>query len=59
VLRDGEVLDVPGLKAFVNGALARIYVPAEIRRLDVLPTNGVGKIDRKVLRNALAGDASR
>ena len=59
VLRDGEVLDEPGLKAFVNGSLARIYVPAEIRRLDVLPTNGVGKIDRKVLRRSLAGDPRR
>ena len=41
----------PGLKAFVSSSLGRIYVPAEIRRLDALPTNGVGKIDRTVLRN--------
>jgi acyl-coenzyme A synthetase/AMP-(fatty) acid ligase len=59
VLKDGEVLDEPGLKAFVNGTLAHIYVPAEIRRLDVLPTNGVGKIDRQMLRSVMAGDSRR
>ncbi|MEP7306796.1 MAG: class I adenylate-forming enzyme family protein [Acidobacteriota bacterium] len=51
VLRDGEVFDEAGLKAFVNSSLGRIYVPAEIRRLDALPINGVGKIDRNLLRN--------
>jgi len=54
VLREGEGLDEPGLKDFVRGSLARIYVPAQIRRLDVLPVNGVGKTDRKALRGLLA-----
>ena len=54
VLKEGERLDEPALKAFVKGSLARIYVPAEIRRIDVLPTNSVGKTDRKALRNVLA-----
>jgi acyl-coenzyme A synthetase/AMP-(fatty) acid ligase len=51
VLRSGEVFDEAGLKAFVGSALGRIYAPAEIRPIDTLPTNGVGKIDRTVLRN--------
>ncbi|MEE7440496.1 hypothetical protein MOR12E_16115 [Methylobacterium oryzae] len=54
VLREGEGLDEPGLKDFVRGHLARIYVPAQIRKLDVLPVNGVGKTDRKALRGLLA-----
>ena len=59
VLNDGAALDQPGLKAFVGSALARIYVPAEIRQLDVLPTNAVGKVDRKVLRALLAAEPPR
>ncbi|MCJ2069464.1 acyl--CoA ligase [Methylobacterium sp. J-030] len=54
VLREGTGLDEGALKDFVRGSLARIYVPAQIRRLDVLPVNGVGKTDRKALRGLLA-----
>jgi acyl-CoA synthetase (AMP-forming)/AMP-acid ligase II len=54
VLRNGELFDGSGLKAFVRTTLGRVYVPAEIRRLDALPTNGVGKIDRTVLRTLAA-----
>lgn len=53
VLREGEGLDESGLKDFVRRALARIYVPAQIRQLDMLPVNGVGKPDRKALRGLL------
>jgi acyl-CoA synthetase (AMP-forming)/AMP-acid ligase II len=59
VLKDGERLDEPALKAFVKGSLARIYVPAEIRDIDVLPTNSVGKTDRKALRTVLAVEPHR
>ena len=59
VLKEGERLDEPALKAFVKGSLARIYVPAEIRGIDVLPTNSVGKTDRKALRTVLAVDPHR
>jgi acyl-CoA synthetase (AMP-forming)/AMP-acid ligase II len=53
VLREGEVLDELEMKAFITGRLARSYVPAEIRPLDLLPTNALGKIDRNVLRRIL------
>jgi len=55
VLRQGGIFDEADLKAFVTRALGRIYVPAEIRRVDALPTNGVGKVDRTALRNLLVG----
>jgi len=54
VLRNGEVFDQAGLKAFVDQSLGRIYVPAEIRPIEELPINGLGKIDRAVLRNLLS-----
>ena len=54
VLGNGEVFDEAGLKAFVDSSLGHIYVPAEIRPLDALPTNSVGKIDRTAVRNLLA-----
>lgn len=54
VLRQGEQLDEPELKDFVKQSLARIYVPAAFHTIDTLPTNGVGKIDRKALRKILS-----
>jgi len=42
------------LKALVEERLSRIYVPAEIRFVDALPENSVGKVDRKALRRVLA-----
>ncbi|GJD75597.1 class I adenylate-forming enzyme family protein [Methylobacterium goesingense] len=50
VLHEGKSLNEVDLKNFIRGALARIYVPTEIRSLAVLPTNGVGKTDRKALK---------
>lgn len=53
VMRDGARLDEEVLKEFVKSSLARIYVPAEFRALPTLPTNGVGKTDRKALKKLL------
>ena len=53
VMRDGAALDQDGLKEFVKSSLARIYVPSEFRALETLPTNGVGKTDRKALKKLL------
>lgn len=56
VLKEGEELNEPALKAFVNSSLARIYVPARIISIEVLPTNKVGKTDRKALRTAIIAE---
>lgn len=53
VLNADQSLDEADIRDFVKKSLSRIYVPAQFRRLDTLPTNGVGKIDRKVLRDML------
>lgn len=40
------------LAALIRARLARAYVPAGIRFIDALPTNGVGKVDRRRLSQA-------
>ena len=52
-LRDGERVGEQELKDLVGAALSRIYVPDQIRFVDTLPENSVGKIDRKALRKQL------
>jgi acyl-coenzyme A synthetase/AMP-(fatty) acid ligase len=52
-LRAGEHARDDELKALVGERLSRIYIPAEIRFVDALPENSVGKVDRKALKEAL------
>jgi acyl-CoA synthetase (AMP-forming)/AMP-acid ligase II len=52
--REGQSATDAELKDFVKVLLARIYVPAEIHVVESLPTNSVGKVDRKALRKILA-----
>jgi acyl-coenzyme A synthetase/AMP-(fatty) acid ligase len=40
-------------EALVGERSSRIYVPDEIRFVDALPENSVGKVDRKALRQLL------
>jgi len=49
VLRDGMTADAAQLQSLVGERLARMYIPAEIRFMDALPENSVGKVDRKKL----------
>jgi acyl-CoA synthetase (AMP-forming)/AMP-acid ligase II len=51
VARDGARPDTEELGAFVLEKLGRIYVPASFHLIQALPTNAVGKVDRKALRN--------
>lgn len=53
VLHLDASLNEAELKDFVKKSLARIYVPSEFLQLEKLPTNGVGKVDRKALRGFL------
>ena len=54
VRREGQEAGEEELKALVGKRLSRIYVPAEVRFVDALPENSVGKVDRKALRQSLA-----
>ena len=53
MLRDGGEARDEELKALVGERLSRIYIPAEIRFVDALPENSVGKVDRKALKKVL------
>jgi acyl-CoA synthetase (AMP-forming)/AMP-acid ligase II len=52
-LRRGEHAREEDLKQLVGERLSRIYIPDQIRFLDALPENSVGKVDRKALRQLL------
>jgi acyl-CoA synthetase (AMP-forming)/AMP-acid ligase II len=49
-LRPGVRAAEDELKQAVGAKLSRIYVPEQIRFVDALPENSVGKVDRKALR---------
>ncbi len=49
VVKRGEV-DAETLKAYCREKLANYKTPGEIEFVDLLPRNGVGKIDKKELR---------
>jgi acyl-CoA synthetase (AMP-forming)/AMP-acid ligase II len=57
VTKEKQLLETEALAAFVLSRLSRIYVPAAFHSLETLPTNGVGKVDRAVLKKRLAADA--
>lgn len=57
VTREQQLLETEALAAFVLSRLSRIYVPAAFHSVETLPTNGVGKVDRAVLKKRLAADA--
>ena len=49
-LRPGRSAREEELKTLVGGRLSRIYIPDQVRFLEALPENSVGKVDRKALR---------
>ncbi len=54
VPRAGAAFDPEALRQFCRTELAPYKVPSAIEIMDALPKTGVGKIDKKVLREALA-----
>lgn len=46
----GATLDPSGIRAFLDGKLARYKLPREIRVVEALPRTGSGKIDKPALR---------
>ena len=50
----GAAPDAQALRAAVRERLGRIYMPEEIKFVDSLPENAVGKVDRKALARRLA-----
>ncbi|HEY4065510.1 MAG TPA: AMP-binding protein [Burkholderiaceae bacterium] len=59
VLHDGRAATAAELQALVGARLSRICVPAELRFVDALPENAVGKLDRKALAQRLSAAPAR
>ena len=50
----GRALTEQHLAAAVLGELSRMHAPVAYHYVDALPENSVGKVDRKILKAALA-----
>jgi len=53
-LRAGARVEESEIKALVAARLSRMYVPDQVRFVNALPENAVGKLDRNALRKLLA-----
>ena len=56
VTRDGEELDLQGLRAFARERLAGFKVPEALVLVDALPETATGKIDKKAVRSSVGED---
>jgi len=56
VPRDGEELDLRGLRSFARERLAGFKVPEALVLVDALPETATGKIDKKAVRHAVGDD---
>jgi fatty-acyl-CoA synthase len=54
VRRDGSELDGDGVRAFVDGRVAKWWLPERVEFIDEVPKTSVGKFDKKVLRARFA-----
>ena len=50
VTRDGAVLDPEGIRSFLDGRVAKWWLPERIEFVEEVPKTSVGKFDKKVLR---------
>jgi malonyl-CoA/methylmalonyl-CoA synthetase len=55
VPRPGAVLEPAAIVAALRGAIAGFKVPKHVRVVDELPRNAMGKVQKKALRDELAG----
>jgi fatty-acyl-CoA synthase len=58
VPRAGESIGIDALKTHLQGKVAKWWVPERIEIVDALPMGATGKIDKKVLRAQVHGEAS-
>ncbi|MGZ4277344.1 MAG: long-chain fatty acid--CoA ligase [Solirubrobacteraceae bacterium] len=58
VPREGCSLDADGVRAFLDGRVAKWWVPERVEVIDEVPKTSVGKFDKKVLRAKLAADGA-
>ncbi|MEP6954683.1 MAG: long-chain fatty acid--CoA ligase [Solirubrobacteraceae bacterium] len=58
VPREGAEVDAESVKSFLEGRVAKWWVPERIELIDEVPKTSVGKFDKKVLRAKLAQDGA-
>ena len=56
VLREGASADFDGLRAWLDGQVARWWIPERWAAVPEIPKTSVGKFDKKVLRTQYADD---
>jgi acyl-CoA synthetase (AMP-forming)/AMP-acid ligase II len=54
VAQGGYTIEVDALQQYVRNALSRVYVPARIHVIPILPTGSLGKVDREALKTMAA-----
>jgi fatty-acyl-CoA synthase len=57
VTRDGAALDADALRGFLEGRVAKWWLPDQVEFIDEVPKTSVGKFDKKVLRARFAEPA--
>jgi fatty-acyl-CoA synthase len=58
VARDGAELDAAGVVGFLDGRVAKWWLPDRVEFIDEVPKTSVGKFDKKALRARFAADGS-
>ena len=58
VRRDGSALDGDGVRAFLDGRVAKWWLPERVEFIDEVPKTSVGKFDKKVLRARFAANGA-
>jgi len=54
VRRAGREIDADGLRAHLDGRVAKWWIPERIEFIDEVPKTSVGKFDKKLLRARFA-----
>ena len=57
VAREGKDVDADSVKSFLEGRVAKWWVPERVELIDEVPKTSVGKFDKKVLRARLTEPA--
>ena len=58
VVKEGATLEAEAVRAFLDGRVAKWWIPERVELIDEVPKTSVGKFSKKDLRERFSGDAS-
>jgi fatty-acyl-CoA synthase len=58
VAKPGETLDGEAIRSYLDGRVAKFWIPERVELIDEVPKTSVGKFSKKDLRERFVGDAS-